>query len=101
VLLFGLSWIAGGVTETFHGVNGGGGWTIASGLVSLLAGIVVLVYPAPSVLVMVWLFGLALIAIGTTVAVGAIFSGPGIRTSQRPAGTNAVDVAGPGTRRSW
>jgi uncharacterized membrane protein HdeD (DUF308 family) len=85
VLLFGLSWIANGVIELFHGVNGGGGWTIASGVVSLLAGVVVLVYPAPSVLAMVWLFGIALIVIGATATVEAMISRRSTRTIPGPA----------------
>lgn len=75
VLLFGLSWIVSGVIELFHGLGGGGGWTIASGLISLLAGVVVLAYPAPSAVAMVWLCGIALIVIGATAAVGAMISG--------------------------
>jgi uncharacterized membrane protein HdeD (DUF308 family) len=74
VLLFGLSWIANGVIEIFHGANGGGVWTIASGVISLLAGIVVLAFPTPSALAMVWLFGVALIAIGAAVTLSAAFS---------------------------
>ncbi len=95
VLLFGLSWIVNGVIELFHGVNGGGGWTIASGLVSLLAGIVVLVYPAPSVLATVWLFGIALIAIGATVTVGTIVSWRSTRNSRRTARAHPARVPGP------
>jgi uncharacterized membrane protein HdeD (DUF308 family) len=95
VLLFGLSWIANGMIELFHGVNGGGGWMIASGMVSLLAGIVVLVYPAPSVLAMVWLFSIALIVIGATATVGAMVSRRSTRTNRRPARTHRTRVPGP------
>jgi uncharacterized membrane protein HdeD (DUF308 family) len=95
VLLFGLSWIANGVIELFHGVSGGGGWTIVSGMVSLLAGVVVLVYPAPSVLTMVWLFGIALIVIGATAAVDAVISGRRTGTSRHPAGDPRTRVPGP------
>jgi uncharacterized membrane protein HdeD (DUF308 family) len=72
VILFGLSWIVSGGIELFHGLTGGGGWTVASGAVSLVAGIVVLAYPAPTARTMVWLFGLALIAIGLTLVVAAV-----------------------------
>lgn len=72
VILVGLSWIVSGGIELFHGLTGGGGWTAASGGVSLVAGIVVLAYPTPSVRVMVWLFGLSLIAIGLMLVVSAI-----------------------------
>ena len=75
VLLFGLSWAVNGVIELFHGFTGGGGWTIAAGAVSLVAGIAVLAYPRSGVLAIAWLFGLALIAIGLTVAIGAMMTG--------------------------
>jgi uncharacterized membrane protein HdeD (DUF308 family) len=72
VVLFGLSWLVNGGIELFHGLTGGGGWTAVSGAVSLAAGVVVLAYPAPSARAMVWLFGLALVAIGLTIVVAAV-----------------------------
>lgn len=72
VVLFGVCWLVNGGIELFHGVTGGGGWTAASGAVSLVAGIVVLAYPAPSARAMVWLFGLALVVIGLTMVVSAV-----------------------------
>lgn len=74
VLLFGVSWIVNGVIEMFDGFTGGGGWVIISGAVSLVAGIVVLAYPAPSARALVWLFGISLIAIGLVTTIGAIMS---------------------------
>jgi uncharacterized membrane protein HdeD (DUF308 family) len=76
VLLFGVSWIVNGVIEVFSGFTGGGGWIIVSGAVSLVAGIVVLAYPAPSALAIVWLFGISLIAIGLVATIGAIMARP-------------------------
>lgn len=75
VVLFGISWLVNGGIELFHGITGGGGWTAVSGAVSLAAGVVVLVYPAPSARAMVWLFGLALGAIGLTIVVAAVVGG--------------------------
>jgi uncharacterized membrane protein HdeD (DUF308 family) len=75
VVLFGLSWLVNGGIELFHGLTGGGGWTAVSGAVSLAAGVVVLAYPAPSARAMVWLFGLALVAIGLTIVVAAVAGG--------------------------
>jgi len=74
VLLFGLSSIVSGALELFHGVTGGGGWAIASGVVSILVGIVVLSYPVGSVATMTWLFGIALLVMGLTVIIGAFGS---------------------------
>jgi uncharacterized membrane protein HdeD (DUF308 family) len=71
VLLFGLSCIVSGALELFHGFTGGGGWAIASGVVSILVGIVVLSYPVSSVATLVWLFGIALVVVGLTSVIGA------------------------------
>lgn len=73
VVLFGLCWVVNGVVELVHGFAGGGGWAIVSGAVSVLAGIAVLAYPAPSGRVLVWLFGVALIAIGVSLFLSAVF----------------------------
>jgi|tagenome__1003787_1003787.scaffolds.fasta_scaffold20722831_1 uncharacterized membrane protein HdeD (DUF308 family) len=71
VLLFGLSCIVSGTLELFHGFTGGGGWAIASGIVGILVGIVVLSYPVSSVATLIWLFGIALVVIGLTAVIGA------------------------------
>jgi uncharacterized membrane protein HdeD (DUF308 family) len=70
VLLFGISCVVSGALELFHGATGGG-WAIASGLVSIVIGIVVLSYPVSSVSTLVWLFGIALVVVGLTAIVGA------------------------------
>jgi len=72
VLLFGLSCVVSGALELFHGFTGGGGWAIASGIVSILVGIVVLSYPVSSVSTLIWLLGIALVVIGLTVVAGAL-----------------------------
>jgi uncharacterized membrane protein YjjP (DUF1212 family)/uncharacterized membrane protein HdeD (DUF308 family) len=72
VVLFGVCWLVNGGIELCHGVMGGGGWTVASGVVSFAAGVVVLAYPAPSARAMAWLFGLTLVTIGLTVFMGAV-----------------------------
>jgi uncharacterized membrane protein HdeD (DUF308 family) len=71
VLLFGLSSIVSGALELFHGFAGGGGWAIASGIISILVGIIVLSYPVSSVNTMIWLFGLCLLVVGLTGVFGA------------------------------
>jgi uncharacterized membrane protein HdeD (DUF308 family) len=71
VLLFGISCVISGALELFHGFTGGGGWAIASGIVSILVGIVVLAYPVTSVSTLVWLFGITLVVIGLTTLFGA------------------------------
>ena len=41
VLLFGIACVISGALELFHGFTGGGGWAIASGVVSIIVGVVV------------------------------------------------------------
>ncbi|MFL6118086.1 HdeD family acid-resistance protein [Actinophytocola sp.] len=71
VLLFGISCVISGALDLFHGFTGGGGWAIASGLVSIAIGVVVLVYPVTSVSTMVWLFGIGLVLTGLIAILGA------------------------------
>lgn len=76
-LLLGAFWIVGGVIESFHGIVGrvpGRGWVIVGGLVSVIAGIVVLAYPGASLVVLAWLFGIWLIVLGA-VSIAAGFAG--------------------------
>jgi uncharacterized membrane protein HdeD (DUF308 family) len=90
VLLFGLSTIVSGALELFHGFTGGGGWAIASGIISILIGIIVLSYPVGSVSTMIWLFGLSLMVVGLTGIVGAFTpsrSRVGSHTTAPPAAT--------------
>jgi uncharacterized membrane protein HdeD (DUF308 family) len=94
-LLFGLSCIVSGALELFHGFTGGGGWAIASGLVSILAGIVVLSYPVSSVATMIWLFGIALLVIGLTAVIGAFT--PSRQRAAAPAAPPKAPPAAPAT----
>jgi uncharacterized membrane protein HdeD (DUF308 family) len=75
VLLFGISCIVSGALELFHGFTGGGGMAIASGVIGVLVGIVVLAYPVGSVTTMIWLFGIALLVLGVTAVAGAFSRG--------------------------
>lgn len=72
VVLFGVTWLVNGVVELFHGLTGGGGWVAVAGAVSVVAGVAVLAYPAPGARVLVWLFGVSLLAIGLAELVGAL-----------------------------
>lgn len=67
-VLLGLYWIVTGVLEIVRAVSTRGmpgrGWAAAAGLISLLAGIVVLAYTAASLVVLVWLLGLQLVIWG-------------------------------------
>jgi uncharacterized membrane protein HdeD (DUF308 family) len=78
-LLLGAFWVIGGVIETFHGIAGhppGRAMVIIGGVVSVIAGIVVLAYPGASLVVLTWLFGIALIVFGV-IFVGGGLAGAG------------------------
>lgn len=82
-LLIGVFWVIGGVIEFFHGLVAdipGRGWAVAGGLVSVIAGIVVLAYPGASVLALALLFGILLIVLGAVTIVGG-FAGPSAATT--------------------
>jgi uncharacterized membrane protein HdeD (DUF308 family) len=63
-LLIGATWVIGGVIGIVHAIGAGPdghrGWRITSGVVSVLGGAVVLVYPGLSFVAMTWLFGIVL-----------------------------------------
>jgi uncharacterized membrane protein HdeD (DUF308 family) len=66
-VIVGLIWIIGGIVEAVSGVIGGvegRGRMLIIGLVNVAFGIVLLVWTKPTVLVLVWLIGLWLIAVG-------------------------------------
>ncbi|GDY29515.1 hypothetical protein GTS_11480 [Gandjariella thermophila] len=80
VLLLGLYWTVAGLVQIVHGVRGdvpARGWTIAAGVVGAAAGILILVYPAPSALVLTLMFGILL------VLHGALLVAEGIHRGQR------------------
>jgi uncharacterized membrane protein HdeD (DUF308 family) len=90
-LLLGVFWVIGGIIEFFDGLvtdMPGRGWAVTGGLVSVIAGIVVLAYPVGSVVALTVLFGILLIVLGgVTIAAG--FTGPSGATTpaHRPTGT--------------
>jgi uncharacterized membrane protein HdeD (DUF308 family) len=67
-LLLGIFWIVNGAVETFaalsHRGMQGRGWTIFMGLLSIVAGIVVLVYPAISLATLAIVLGFWLLVYG-------------------------------------
>jgi uncharacterized membrane protein HdeD (DUF308 family) len=82
-LLIGAMWVVQGVAGMVHAIaNESGaarGWAITSGVLSVLGGAVVLVYPGTSLVVLTWLFGIVL------VAVGVVLIAQGLSTRRAPA----------------
>lgn len=81
----GVGWIAQGIAGTITAVGDkdipGRGWQIFSGIISTLAGIVLIVYPISSIVTLTLVVGIWLIVIG----VMQIGSGIGIRAATKSA----------------
>ncbi|WP_147471680.1 HdeD family acid-resistance protein [Nocardia stercoris] len=73
-LVLGIGWIAGGLAEIFRGLFFGwtyAGWSVLGGIVLVVAGIVLLVYPIHSITVLVVVVGIVLIVDGIADVIGA------------------------------
>lgn len=74
-LFVGIGWLMQGIFQTIFGVQAKGqagrGWTIFLGLLSIVAGVVVLVWPAPSLTVLAWISGIWLALLGLITIIGA------------------------------
>jgi uncharacterized membrane protein HdeD (DUF308 family) len=74
-LLLGIFWIVNGAVETFAALSDRGmqgrGWTIFMGLLSIVAGVVVLVYPGISLATLAVVLGFWLIVLGVMEIVAA------------------------------
>jgi uncharacterized membrane protein HdeD (DUF308 family) len=75
-LLIGAMWVIQGVVGIVEAIGSeqgaSRGWMVASGVLSVIGGTVVLVYPGASLVVLTWLFGVTLIAIGVLLIVQGI-----------------------------
>ncbi|WP_433268853.1 HdeD family acid-resistance protein [Actinosynnema sp. CS-041913] len=85
-LLLGATWVVGGVAEIFHGF-GNSGWTVFSGFVTLVAGIVVLVMPMSSLVALAWLLGITLLVLGVLSIAAAVTDGRAPATRPSPGTT--------------
>jgi uncharacterized membrane protein HdeD (DUF308 family) len=83
-LLIGATWVVGGIIGIFHaiedGPRGDRGWRIASGLLFVFGGAVVLIYPGASLVTLVWLLGIVLLVTGVVLVAHGLFA----RRSTRP-----------------
>jgi len=83
-LFLGIYWVIDGIIEIFAAVDHPGlpgrGWVAVSGAVGILAGVILLVWPAPSLLVLAIILGLFLLAFGLFQLAIAF----GLRAASRP-----------------
>jgi uncharacterized membrane protein HdeD (DUF308 family) len=72
----GIGWLLQGILHTIVGIQAKGlpgrGWTIFLGLLSAAAGVIVLVWPAPSLTVLAWISGIWLALLGVITIIGAL-----------------------------
>lgn len=77
-LLIGATWVVGGVIGIFHAIDDGPGgdrgWRIASGLLSVVGGAVVLIYPGASLVTLTWLLGIVLLVTGVVLVAHGLFA---------------------------
>jgi uncharacterized membrane protein HdeD (DUF308 family) len=77
-LLVGATWVVTGVISIIHAFTAAPdrsrGLGVASGLLSAIAGAVVIVYPGASIVVLTWLFGIVLVVAGLVVLVQGIIA---------------------------
>lgn len=75
-LALGLFWTISGVVETLHAIVAADvparGWAIASGLLSVLAGIALLAYPGLGLVTLTYILGIWLVVYGVVAAVRAV-----------------------------
>ncbi|HZB29558.1 MAG TPA: HdeD family acid-resistance protein [Streptosporangiaceae bacterium] len=86
-ILFGLTWLIGGIIEFVSLVAGpsrpGRGWSILLALLTVIAGIIVLSYPTPSLVTLAVIFGVWLIVWGTMMAFLAVTGRSAERRARR------------------
>lgn len=74
-LLIGVGWVVRGVAELIEGLSNPGmparGWVIFIGALSLIAGLVVLAWPAITLEALVWVTGLWLVFLGIIEVIGS------------------------------
>jgi uncharacterized membrane protein HdeD (DUF308 family) len=86
-ILFGLTWLIGGIIEFVSLVAGparrGRGWSILLAILTIIAGVIVLSYPTPSLVTLALLFGVWLIFWGVMMIAIAIAARSGEHRATR------------------
>jgi uncharacterized membrane protein HdeD (DUF308 family) len=98
-LVIGLTWVVQGLAALIAGISGtatrmGTGWAIFFGVISLIAGIVVISAPIASITTLAVLMGIWFVVMGVMEMFGAF----AFRHAVREAGRAAGDVSVPGQR---
>ncbi|HAM24679.1 MAG TPA: hypothetical protein DHW34_02650 [Actinobacteria bacterium] len=76
-ILIGAGWLINGIARLFAGLGNPGmpgrGWTIFSGIVGIIAAVIVLAAPLSSLVVLTWWTAILLIVIGVVEIIGGLF----------------------------
>jgi uncharacterized membrane protein HdeD (DUF308 family) len=101
-LVIGLTWVVQGLTALIAGISGsatrmGTGWSIFFGVISLIAGIVVISAPIASITTLAVLMGIWFIVMGVMEMFGAFAFRHAVKDAAR-AQERAGDVSVPGQR---
>jgi uncharacterized membrane protein HdeD (DUF308 family) len=74
-LFVGISWLLQGIFQLVVGIQSNGqegrGWDIFLGVIGMIAGVIVLVWPAPSLIVLAWVAGIWLVILGLITIIAA------------------------------
>jgi uncharacterized membrane protein HdeD (DUF308 family) len=84
----GIIWVISGLFEIFAGIGrprGEKAMTIVIGVLNLAFGLVLLVWPGPTLVFLVWITGLWLIALGLLQIIFAYLAGKAIKDDDNPA----------------
>ncbi|MHA6628504.1 HdeD family acid-resistance protein [Pseudonocardia sichuanensis] len=75
-LVIGALWVVQGITGVVDAVSSeqgaARGWAIAAGVLSVIGGAVVLIYPGTSLVALTWLFGIVLVVVGVVLVIQGI-----------------------------
>ena len=86
VVLLGAYWVLHGIIELFVAVDHKGApgraISIVAGLLSFVAGVVVLAWPAPTLLVLIWVLGVWLVVYGLVGIAGAFVVRRALKTAR-------------------
>jgi uncharacterized membrane protein HdeD (DUF308 family) len=104
-LVIGLTWVVQGLAALIAGISGsatrmGTGWSIFFGVISLIAGIVVISAPIASITTLAVLMGIWFVVMGVMEMFGAFAFRHAVRSAQAAIERDAGDVSVPGQRAS-
>jgi hypothetical protein len=103
--VIGLTWVVQGLAALIAGISGsatrmGTGWSIFFGVISLIAGIVVISAPIASITTLAVLMGIWFVVMGVMEMFGAFAFRHAVRSAQATIERDAGDVSVPGQRAS-